>query len=133
IARALRSEKLLAITDARGTPTYGDDLAARLRELALLNTTGIFHVVNSGSGASYEEFVRHALEIAGQNEAKIQPVTEASLHRPAPRPANSCLRCLRSQSLGLTDLPHWQDALRIFVAREVELSSLAGSVAPAQT
>ena len=132
IARAQRKEKLLAITDAKGTPTYADDLAARLRELALLKTSGIFHVVNSGLGASYEDFVAFALEAAGLNGAKMEPVTEASLNRPAPRPANSCLLCLRSRSAGLADLPHWQEALRVFVARELEHSRLAGGVAPAR-
>ena len=131
IARAQRKEKLLAITDARGTPTYADDLAARLRELALKHTAGIFHVVNSGLGATYEDFVRHAIEITRQ-DAWIERVTVASLNRPAPRPANSCLRCLRSKSLGLADMPNWLDALQRFAARELQTSSLAGGVAPAR-
>ena len=34
------------------------DLAARLRELALTGLPEVFHVVNAGDGASYEEFAQ---------------------------------------------------------------------------
>ena len=51
---------LSAIHDAYGTPTYALDLAARLRDLAEMDLPGVFHVVNSGDGASYAEFARVA-------------------------------------------------------------------------
>lgn len=121
-----------AITDARGTPTSADDLAIRLRELASQKHSGLFHVVNSGPGATFEDFVRLALETIGKDPAMIERVSVASLARPAPRPANSCLRCLRSGSLGLASLPDWHDALKRFAVHELEARSLAGGVAPAR-
>ena len=45
-----------AIKDSYGTPTFADDLAVRLRELAELDMPAIFHVTNSGPGASYLGF-----------------------------------------------------------------------------
>src|SRR5919112_916147 len=62
--RARRGERLKAISDSYGTPTYAADLAARLRELAALDLPGVFHVVNSGEGASYEGFARASAEAA---------------------------------------------------------------------
>ena len=132
VARARRGEVLQAISDARGTPTFAADLAARLRELAVCGAADLFHVVNSGTGASYEEFVRLALEFAGLEHIKVTPVLVQSLKRPAPRPANSCLRCLASESLGLAPMPDWEDALRRFVAQESQASSSGGSVVTAQ-
>ena len=132
VARARRGEALQAISDARGTPTYAADLAARLRELAVRGNADLFHVVNSGTGASYEEFVRLALEIAGLEQTNVTPVAVESLKRPAQRPANSCLRCLASESLGLAPMPNWRDALGRFVAQESEASSSAGTVVTAQ-
>jgi dTDP-4-dehydrorhamnose reductase len=132
VARARRGEALQAISDARGTPTFAGDLAARLRELALRGDAEVFHVVNSGTGASYEEFVKLALKIAGLEKTEVTPVTVQSLRRPAPRPANSCLRCLASESLGLAPMPNWEDALRRFVAQESKASSSAGSGVTAQ-
>lgn len=131
VARARRGEALQAIFDARGTPTFARDLAARLRDLAVRGTADLFHVVNSGPGASYEGFVRRALKIAGLEPTEVTPVTVESLKRPAPRPANSCLRCLASESLGLAPMPDWEDALRRFVVEESRASSSAGSVVTA--
>ncbi|MDQ3472745.1 MAG: dTDP-4-dehydrorhamnose reductase [Acidobacteriota bacterium] len=132
VARARRGEVLQAIADARGTPTFAPDLAARLRELAVRKDAGLFHVVNSGTGASYEEFVRLALEIAGLEQTEVMPVTVKSLRRPAPRPTNSCLRCLASESLGLGPMQNWKDALRRFVAQESEKASSPGTIVTAQ-
>lgn len=130
ITRAQKGETLKTITDARGTPTHASDLAARLREFALIKAQGIFHVVNSGPGASYEDFVRLALEIAGLDETKVEPVSVASLDRPAPRPRNSSLKCLRTESYGLEPLRDWETAVRSFVAEEMERHTLAGGVVP---
>jgi len=112
---ARRGQSVFAISDATGTPTYARDLASRLRELAVLNAAGIFHVVNAGNGATYEQFSRAALELAGLDAAILKVVSTASLKRPAPRPADSRLKCLFSKELGLADLPTWEEGLRHFI------------------
>lgn len=114
IERARHGERLKAISDAYGTPTYADDLAERLRYLAELDVPGLYHVVNGGEGASYEEFTHEALRAAGCGSAIVECVGMDSLKRPAPRPRNSRLRCLVSEAMGLPPLPPWQDALRDF-------------------
>ncbi|HXL79376.1 MAG TPA: dTDP-4-dehydrorhamnose reductase [Pyrinomonadaceae bacterium] len=116
VERGRRGEKLKAIADAYGTPTYSRDLAMRLRELAQLDLPGTFHVVNAGAGVSYEVFARAALDLGGYSAMNLQSVATSSLQRPAPRPSNSRLRCLLSEAIGLTPLPFWKDSLRDFVA-----------------
>ncbi len=116
VERARRGEKLKAISDSYGTPTYAWDLAMRLRELAVLGYPGIFHVVNSGNGVSYEEFARAALKAAGLASVQLESVKMDSLSRPAPRPRNSRLRCLTSEELGLSPLPFWEDSLKDYLA-----------------
>jgi len=118
VSRAARGEKLTAISDYWGTPTYGHDLAVRLRELAALDLPGIYHVVNSGDGASFETFTRDALKLAGLSSDTIGVVSGADLNRPAPRPRNSRLKCLLSEAIGLSPLPHWHDALSRFVSTD---------------
>jgi dTDP-4-dehydrorhamnose reductase len=116
VVELARSGKpLKAISDAWGTPTYAPHLAARLRELAALDLPGTYHVVNAGDGASFDEFAREALGLAGYEGAGVESVSMDSLHRPAPRPRNSRLRCLLSEAVGLEPLPHWLDALGEFV------------------
>jgi dTDP-4-dehydrorhamnose reductase len=117
---AERGVRLKAIRDGYGTPTFVLDLAARLRELAQLDLPGIYHVVNEGDGTSYEGFVREALRLAGCDGAMVESVTMESLHRPAPRPRNSRLRCLLSPALGLAPLPDWRASLKDFVGSGAE-------------
>jgi dTDP-4-dehydrorhamnose reductase len=114
IARS--GQTLQAIHDAYGTPTFAVHLARRMRELAELDLPGIYHIVNSGEGASYEEFTRAALKAAGDATPKIESVASDSLQRPAPRPRNARLRCLLSAALKLEPLPDWRDALEEFAA-----------------
>lgn len=120
IELARTGERLKAIRDAYGTPTYARDLAKRLRQLAELDLPGLYHVVNSGDGASYEEFARAACAAAGF-EAAFESISMDSLERPAPRPRNSRLRCILSQALGLDPLPLWLDSLKDFAASESNL------------
>lgn len=117
MGRARRGERLRAISDSYGTPTYAPDLAARLRELAALDLPGIFHVVNSGEGTSYEGFARAAAAAAGAEGFELESVLSDSLRRPAPRPRNSRLRCLLSEAVGLAPLRDWRDALAEFSRR----------------
>jgi len=122
IELARTGARLTAIRDAYGTPTYAKNLAKRLRELAELDLPGIYHVVNSGEGASYEEFARAAIS-ASRCEAVIESISEDSLERPAPRPRNSRLRCILSEAVGLEPLPLWLDSLSDFAASEPELKT----------
>lgn len=117
VERARRGEKLKAISDVYGTPTYAPDLAVRLRELCDRDLPGLYHVVNSGDGASFEEFAREAIRISGCEGVDIEEVSMDSLKRAAPRPRNSRLRCLLSEAIGLKGLPDWRSSLHDFVGQ----------------
>ena len=115
VERARAGETLYVINDSFGTPTYSRDLAKRLRELAELDHPGIYHVVNTSEGVSFEQFAREALAIARISEADLRPVAMESINRPAARPRNSKMRCLLSERLGLAPMPDWRTALREFI------------------
>ena len=119
VERARRGEKLKAINDSWGTPTYAWDLAVRLRELAALKQSAVFHVTNTGDGVSYLGFAEAALAAAGVVGPRIESISMDSLSRPAPRPRNSRLKCLALSQWGLAPLPFWQDSLRDFVSFEM--------------
>ena len=114
---AQQGKKLKAIRDYWGTPTYGVDLAVRLRELAALDLPGIYHVVSSGAGASFETFSVEALRLARLNSDVLEVIDGDTLGRPAPRPRNSRMKCLLSEAVGLPPLPHWEDGLARFINR----------------
>jgi len=117
LARARRGERVLAIRDCVGTPSYAPDLARQLHRLVTLDLPGVYHVVNSGEGASFESFARDVFAAAGLNEQMLISISADDLHRPAPRPRNSRLRCLLSPAVGLEALPTLRDALLRFVGR----------------
>jgi len=117
VERIQKGERLKAISDTYGTPTYANDLAARLRQLAEKNVGGIYHVVNSGPGVSFEEFTWKAVALIGNREVVVEVVSADSLNRPAKRPRNSRLRCLLTEKIGLPPLRDWESALEDFVRR----------------
>lgn len=115
VERIRKGERLKTISDAYGTPTYAKDLAARLLELAEKNVPGIYHVVNSGPGVSFEEFTRKAVALIGNREVVVETVSADTLNRPAKRPRNSRMRCLLTEKIGLPPLRDWESALEEFV------------------
>jgi dTDP-4-dehydrorhamnose reductase len=116
VERGRRGERLKAINDTFGTPTYAPDLARQLHRLARLDLPGIYHIVNAGPGAAFEDFARSAFAFASLDPGLLEGVSLNSLKRHAPRPHNSKLRCLLSEAIGLEPLPYWEDALRDFVS-----------------
>lgn len=100
-----------AISDAYGTPTFAADLARRLREFVDLDLPAVYHVTNSGAGASYEEFARRVCEIKNFDVNLLERVSNDTLKRPAPRPQSSKLKCLFSERFGLAPLRDWDAAL----------------------
>jgi dTDP-4-dehydrorhamnose reductase len=115
VERIKKGERLKAISDTYGTPTYAKDLAVRLRELAKKNVAGIYHVVNSGPGVSFEEFTRKAVALIGNREVVVEAVSADALNRPAKRPRNSRMRCLLTEKIGLPPLRDWESALEELV------------------
>ena len=115
VERIKKGERIKAISDAYGTPTYAKDLAVRLRELAEKNVAGIYHVVNSGPGVSFEEFTRKAVALIRNSEVVVEAVSADALNRPAKRPRNSRLRCLLTEKIGLPPLRDFESALGEFV------------------
>lgn len=110
-----QGKQLKAIYDSFGTPTFADDLAMRLRELAELDLPCIFHVTNSGNGTSYKGFAEKVCEIKGFDFNLLEPISADELKRPAPRPRSSKLACLFSEKFGLAPLKNWENALEKYL------------------
>ena len=125
--RLRRGERLRVINDMFGTPTYGTHLAARLFDLAEKDFPGIYHVANSGDGASFAQFAHEAAEQAKLDSSLITEVSVKSLGLPAPRPRNSRLRGLLSETIGLLPLLHWREALAEFIETSLGQSSGAAN------
>ena len=108
-------KNIKAISDSYGTPTFADDLAKRLRELAELDLPAVYHVTNSGEGTTFEKFAEKVCELKCFDKYLIERVAMDSLSRPAPRPRDSRLKCLFSEKFGLSPLQSWEKALEEFL------------------
>jgi len=106
---------ITAISDSYGTPTFADDLAKRLRELAETDIAGFVHVTNAGDGTTYYGFAQEVCRIGSRDEKLVTPVSHADLKRPADRPLSSKLGCRVAKENGLAPLPEWREALAKFI------------------
>jgi dTDP-4-dehydrorhamnose reductase len=103
------NRQLRVVADQLGCPTFSDDLAAAILDLAALDARGIVHAVNSGV-TSWHGFAVEIAHLLGA-DVEVLPVTTDEFPRPAPRPAYSVLDTARLAALLGRPMPSWQDAL----------------------
>ncbi|ACX68010.1 dTDP-4-dehydrorhamnose reductase [Paenibacillus sp. Y412MC10] len=112
---------LQVVNDQKGSPTFTIDLASFLLELADTEKYGVYHASNQGECTWYEFtqaiFQEARKELGLPIKAELSPCTTDQFPRAAPRPANSVLEHMSIRTNGFADLPHWQDALKRFIAK----------------
>lgn len=105
---AVTRPQIDVVNDQRGCPTYTDDLANAIVQLAHVNAQGIVHCTNAGD-CTWFEFAGEILRQAGVATA-VRPTTSDRFVRPAPRPRYSVLSPTSLAAFGITMRP-WQDTL----------------------
>lgn len=113
LQQAQAGEKVKAIVDQIGSPTYTYDVAQRLLQLVQTDAFGVYHLTNRGPVSRYE-FARTLLQWAGLPEL-LEPIPMSAWQTPAPRPAYSALISWRLEWAQLPPMPTWRDALRRFL------------------
>ena len=110
-----------AFTDQVTSPTYAEDLAEGIRDLATLLGASwqpawpqVFHVANAG-GATRVAFATRVADLIGGSRALIRPILMAAQHRPAPRPHYSALSTTRLAGVIGRTLRPWDDALSAYL------------------
>lgn len=108
-------ERLAFVDDQRGHPTFADDLAAAIVGLVEGGHAGTFHVTNQGA-TTWHGFAQAVLAAAGDDPARVDPITTAQMPRPAHRPANSLLENRALVDAGLPLLADFREPLARLVA-----------------
>ncbi|HMH50638.1 MAG TPA: NAD(P)-dependent oxidoreductase [Candidatus Acidoferrum sp.] len=106
---AHRVPVLRSAGDKFGSPTFTEDLAARILDLLDTDAYGLYHVTNAGGGSRYD-YVRHIVDTFGLPNP-VEKVDSSHHPRSAPVPACEMLENLNTRFLGLAPLPPWQDAI----------------------
>ena len=104
--------ELKFVDDQIGNPTFADDAARAIVDIATSGLGGVWHVTNQGV-VSWYEFAREVLLTAGMDAAKVKPISTSDLQppRPAQRPANSVLNNGRMIAEGMALLPDFREPL----------------------
>jgi len=105
-----REGELRVVDDQHGCPTAAPDLARIVRFLASNRLPGTFHVTNQGA-TTWCRLAQDVLALAGQDPARVIPISSAELDRPAPRPTNSVLDNAALRLSGIALLPDHHEPL----------------------
>lgn len=107
---------LSVVTDKIGSPTFTEDLSRGIATVIETEHVGVFHMTNQGVCSRYE-FACRLVEFLGRRDVTITPITSEAFPLPAPRAPSEAMENHRLHSLGLDDMPRWEDALRTYVQR----------------
>jgi dTDP-4-dehydrorhamnose reductase len=102
---------LRVVNDQVGSPTFTADLARGLWNIVEQGGRGMFHLTNHGS-CSWFDFAREAMGLAGEDPARIIPISTQEFPTPARRPRYSVLDNSRYASLSGGLMRNWKDALK---------------------
>ncbi len=100
---------LRVVTDQVLSPTFTADLARKTKELIEQDAVGLFHLTNAGE-CSWFEFAQGALELAGV-DAKMEQISTEQMNQRARRPPYSALDTTRLETVGLSPMRPWKEAL----------------------
>lgn len=116
LVRAAAGERVRVVDDQTGRPTWTDELARALTELARAGREGVHHVACSGR-ATWRELAQEALRLAGV-VATVEAVTTEEFGAAAPRPRWSVLDISATEAALGRPMPRWKDALAGYLAGE---------------
>jgi dTDP-4-dehydrorhamnose reductase len=121
IARAREQSALSVVADQRLQPTFTADLARAILDAVDAGAGGVLHLTATGA-CSWHEFTTAIVREAGI-DVPVQASTTEIPPGGVDRPLNGVLARPRADSLGLTPLRPWREALADYMGQ----AGLAGS------
>jgi dTDP-4-dehydrorhamnose reductase len=110
LRRGSRGGPLKVVDDQTGSPTWVDDAAAAILDLAERGVRGVWHVAGAGE-ATWLQLAVEALRIRGL-DVPVTPVSSDAWGAAATRPRYSVLDVSGTEVLLGRRLPHWREALK---------------------
>lgn len=117
--KAIQNEEARVVNDQVGSPTSARDLAGAI--MSIVNNQpepGIYNYSNDGR-CSWFEFAQRIYGRVGANPTLVLPISSDSLNLIARRPRFSLLSKEKWKSLGLAEVPSWEDSLDLVLVEIV--------------
>ena len=93
-----KHEPVRAVHDQYSSPTFADNLAMVLLQLAGIDVNGVFHVAGRSCLSRYD-FAVEAAKIFDYSPDLVQKVSSSDFKQVAKRPMNSCLSVEKAESM----------------------------------
>ncbi len=106
-------DEVNVVCDQVGSPTYSNDLAILLTEMAQTEKYGVYHGTNE-SFCSWYELAKKVFDYK-KISIKVNPVTSEEYITPAKRPKNSRLSKKALTDAGFPLLPPWEEAVERYL------------------
>lgn len=110
VLKQLREPEIVALNDVHGSPTFGKDYIATIKELIAEGETGIFHIANEGSATRYD--IAQAMVEELKSGAHVRAVDRSFFASGASLPANEAISSKR------ITLRPWREALSEYLRDE---------------
>jgi dTDP-4-dehydrorhamnose reductase len=108
-----KNEKIFAVDDIIGSPTYVKDLLEGIKSLISTGYYGLYHIANKGICSRYDMAVEIGKILKKKNP--IEPVPSAFFPLHAARGRSEAMRNYKAELLNLVKMRNWQDALREYL------------------
>ena len=106
-------DKILAVNDKIGTPTYARDLLEGIQKLMKTGYYGLYHMTNKGVCSRYDVAVEIGRLLGWKTP--VEPVSSDLFPLPAPRARSEAMRNYKLELLKIHKMRPWQDALREYL------------------
>ncbi len=109
LRKAASGDPIRVVHDQVLTPTFTEDLARGIVQLATTDAYGLYHLSSDGQ-CSWYEFARAIFELEGL-KVSLSPVTTDQFPSPVKRPPYSVMSKQKIKAAGVTAVRPWQEAL----------------------
>jgi dTDP-4-dehydrorhamnose reductase len=108
-------QNIRVVNDTFGSPTFTVDFATNMMAVVESGRHGLYHMGNKGTCSRFE-MAKEIVDIMGlQKKVEVCPVSSDEFPLPAPRPKSEMMDNFKLQMLGLNEMPHWKDSLRLYI------------------
>jgi dTDP-4-dehydrorhamnose reductase len=112
-----KTNRLKAVYDKVGSPTYTVDFSGCLADLIETGFYGLYHCTNKGYGSRFD-VAKKIVEFLGRSDVIVEPVSSAYFPLSAARARSEMSRNYKLELLGLDKMRRWEDALQEYLEQE---------------